>query len=228
MLEHVRFVPLSQWPAGRPRAAYHVEAKFQRSGSYGVTRRTPLSQTLNDLDREFDQISAREVIVQIDVANQGEFRSQLRQDGIIREDTRTRSPAIVVSFLRDGNKIPLVFACDHFSRWHDNLRAIALGLESLRRLERYHIAQTGDQYRGWQALPSSTTTALSTNQAAEVLARRAQIFSAEDIKGSSSKARDAYRIAAAKTHPDAGGATADFQLVQEAKRVLEGFFGASL
>jgi hypothetical protein len=228
MLDFVRFVPLSQWPTGRPRAGYHVEASFQKAGSYGQTQRTPLSRTLKDLDRELSQISARDVIVQIDAANKEEFRSQLRQDGIIRDDARVRSPAVVVSFVRDGNKAPLVFACDRFSRWHDNLRAIALGLESLRRLERYHIAQSGDQYRGWQALPASTTTALSTNQAADVLARRAVNLPADAILRNVDHARTAYREAAAKTHPDAGGTTADFQLVQEAKRVLDAHFGAKL
>jgi hypothetical protein len=229
MLDFVRFVPLSQWPASRPRASYHEDAKFQKASGYGQTQRTPLSRTLNDLDRELSQIGARDVIVQIDAANKEEFHRQLRLDGIIRDDTRVRSPAVIVSFLRGTNKNPLVFACDHFSRWHDNLRAIALGLESLRRLERYHIAQAGDQYRGWLALPASTmtTTALSTNGAADALARRSQM-AAESILRDASSARTAYRMAIAKAHPDAGGTAEDFQLVQEAKRVLEGHFGATL
>lgn len=41
-------------------------------------------------------------------------------------------------------------------------------------------------------------------------------------------AREAYRQAAYAAHPDRGGSTEDFQLVQEAKRVLEAHFGASL
>jgi hypothetical protein len=34
--------------------------------------------------------------------------------------------------------------------WQDNLRAVALGLEALRRVERYGIAQRGEQYAGWR------------------------------------------------------------------------------
>jgi len=41
-------------------------------------------------------------------------------------------------------------------------------------------------------------------------------------------ARQAIRRAAAKTHPDAGGRSDDFQLVQEAKRILEVHHGGAL
>lgn len=102
-------------------------------------------------------------------------------------------------------------------------------LEGLRRLERYHIAQSGDQYRGWQALPASTTTAFNVNQAASYLAKMsANCATAADIAKSIDTARESYRRAAANTHPDRGGSTGNFQLTQEAKRVLEAHFGAQL
>lgn len=239
----ITFAPLSQWPAGRAftPAADREDAKFVASGKvepdptrpgqnrFVSGKRTTLTRTLEDLDRELSSIAARDVVVQIDAANKEDFRRELRRDGQVREDARTRSPAIVVSFLRGRNATPLVFACDFFKRWQDNLRAIALGLESLRRLERYHIAQTGDQYRGWQALPASTTPALSPEQAAAVLARRSDFtWSDAQVFSDRNTARDAYRRAAAKTHPDGGGLTMDFQLVQEAKRVLEAHFGGPL
>lgn len=226
--------PLTAWPAGRPLTpSYQREdAKFKsatkwESNGMGGSRpvpgtRTSLSTTLNDLDRELYQIGARDVIVQLDINER-----QLRNDGGLRADASAKSPPVVLNFTRKG--VPYVFACDHFNRWQDNLRAIALGLEGLRRLERYHIGQSGDQYRGWQALPASTTTAFNVDQAATFIAR----MSGDDtaalvIVKQVDVARKAVRLAAANTHPDAGGSTGNFQLVQEAKRVLGAHFGVSL
>lgn len=235
----VEYVPLTQWPAGRARtpdsdreaakfkAPSSIENNGQPNQRYVGPKPIALSQTLEDLDRELWQIGCSRVVVQIDIANKEEFRRDLRADGVISSKARVKSPAVVVSFLR--NKVPTQFATDHFLRWEDNLRAIVLGMEALRKLERYHIVRAGDQYRGWQALPATTTTALSTEQAAEVLARRSdRAASAKDILGVRALATLAYRAAAAKTHPDAGGLADDFKLVQEAKRVLEAHHGGPL
>lgn len=236
----VIYQPLTQWPATRPRtpALERVDARFNKpsrsepdgtGGSrYVPPRAIPLSQTLEDLDRELSQVDARDVVIQIDVTNKQDMRDDVRRDGRIRDDARVHSPAVVLTFKRAG-ATPLVFACDYFKRWQDNLRALALGLEALRKLERYHIAQTGDQYRGWQALPASTTTAFTVDQAAAYLARMSDNRSAVSaIPQEIEVARKAYRVAAANTHPDRGGSTGNFQLTQEAKRVLEAHFGATL
>jgi hypothetical protein len=47
----------------------------------------------------------------------------------------------------------LLYACDRFWRWQHNLRAIALGLEALRLVERYGIGDAHQQYAGYRALP---------------------------------------------------------------------------
>lgn len=230
----VTWRPLTQWPAGRERTATfsREEAKFRSAGraaqdAYGNSRwesgkRISLSQTLEDLDRELWHLGASDVVVQVDLVG-GE--RAIRQDGQIRADARAASPAVVLTFKRRG--VPHVIATDHFTRWEDNLRAIAKGLEALRLMERYHITQAGEQYRGWQALPASTTTALSTEQAADVLATRTHVRR-EDIINDREHARRAYQVAANRAHPDAGGSTSDFQLVQEAKRVLEAHHGGTL
>lgn len=228
----VTYRPLTQWPAGRARTPVwkREPSKFESrrwvDNEYGGSRmersKMPLSRSLNDLERELNMIGARDVVVQIDVRSERD----LRQDGTgPRADARVNSPAVVVSFTR--NKVPHVFAGDFFSRWEDNLRAIALGLEGLRRLERYHITQAGEQYRGWQALPATTTATMGTATAAAVLATRSG-YTPNEVEAKRELAREAYRQAANVAHPDRGGSTEDFQLVQEAKRVLEAHFGAAL
>lgn len=234
----ITWQPLTQWPAGRRRTSYHEDANFTRATTEvrtvgggevqqvrGSRQRIPLGRTLEDLDRELYQISAKNVVVQIDVAKDRELTR-------LSDLTNVSTPAVVLTFTR--NTEPFVFACDYFKRWQDNLRAIAKGLESLRLLERYHITQSGEQYRGWKALPSATTTALSTEQAADILARRlsqnghAGTYTAAAILSDAVSAKSAIRAALARSHPDAGGSTSDFQLVQEAKRVLSAHHGSTL
>jgi hypothetical protein len=231
----VTFRPLTQWPKHRAPTPVdeRVHAQFKRAGTwtpnatggnnYSGPRPISLSRTLEDLDRELFHIDADDVVVQVDI----ESERNIRQDGGIRADARMRSPAVVLSFTR--NRVPYVFATDRFRRWEDNLRAIVLGLEGLRRLERYHIAQAGDQYRGWQALPATTTAPMGVATAADAIAKRAgDPYTGKNVLADHLSAKHAVRRAAARAHPDGGGTTEEFQLVQEAKRVLEAHFGGSL
>lgn len=96
------------------------------------------------------------------------------------------------------------------------------------RVERYGLTRGGEQYRGFTAIPASTTATMGGRTAAEVIARRANV-SAATILASPTAARDAVRSARAKTHPDTTlGQTTDFVLVQEAARVLGTHHGVSL
>lgn len=222
----IAFRPLTQWPVGRAVTPewQREESKFKATGGYaddGVGgrrwkpgERTPVETTYSELDRELWQIGATDVVVQIDVRAERDVR---RDGSRPLSDARVKSPAVVLSFKRKGNVH--TFACDRFTRWQDNLRGIVLGLEGLRRLERYGIVQAGEQYRGWQALPSNATPALSTEAAAKVLALRTDA-SAEAIIRDPERAKNAIRAARSKAHPDAGGSDREFVLVQEAARVL--------
>jgi hypothetical protein len=211
----ITYRPLSQWPQGRARTSEWMreDSPFVARGG----RKTPLSTTLVELDRELWMIGAKGVVVQLDIDER-----QLRNDGGIRADARAKTPGAVLSFVR--NKMPYVFATDFFKRWEDNLRAITLGLEGLRRIERFHIGQSGDQYRGWQALPAV--------QAATLIARLAGSNDVEkhaaDILEDSAGAIRPIRIAKSNTHPDAGGRNEDWTLLQEAERIVIAHHGGKL
>jgi hypothetical protein len=231
----VTFRPLTQWPAGRAKtpdgerehAKFKAPGRYENSGTpaqrYVGPKAMPVERTYEDLDRELWQIGAEDVVVQVDMP----ANSFLKDGSGPRSDRLAYSPAVVLTFKRDGRQH--TFACDRFERWQDNLRGIALGLEGLRRLERYGIVQAGEQYRGWQALPASTTPALSTVQAAKAIDRLSyNLGNWAAILAHAHHARDAIRAARSKTHPDAGGTSADFTLVQEAARVLGAHHGVSL
>jgi hypothetical protein len=196
-------------------------------------RRAPFksqwSRTLHILARELRHLRARKVEIALEI----NADRDLRQDGKLYADARPQPP-VILSFL-DGDGQRQAYPCDTFGWWQDNLYAIAVVLEDLRRAERYGV-QSALIRAGFKALPASTKPALSTEAAAAVLARRENGTRSEEahrgrillILGQRAHAREAYQRAAAKTHPDAGGSTDDFQLVQEAKRVLEAHHGGAL
>lgn len=133
-------------------------------------------------------------------------------------------PGVVVRLV--GTKHgDLRYACDRFEAWEANLRAIALGLSDLRRLERYGIARRGEQYVGWAALGSGTAMgaapeAMTVEMAARVLAGATEGITAADVLAEPDDAKAAYRVAAKRYHPDKGGSTDTFQKVEEAWRLV--------
>jgi hypothetical protein len=212
---NIAWRPLSTWPANRPATPRH-----QRKGPYAF--KASLPQTLDDLEHELEMINARDVAVEIDVEPR-----DLRLNGEPRASMSTRNtPGVVLHFVdRKGQTITM--PCDRYDTWQANVRALFLTLQALRAVDRYGATASGEQYRGWTALPATTTPAFTVDQSAALLGRLAGVDPAV-IKASVDVARDAYRRAAAATHPDGGGSTGNFQNVQEGRRVLGAHFGVQL
>jgi hypothetical protein len=84
-----------------------------------------------------------EFVLQIDVEER-----DLRLDGELRAHARPASPAVAISVDR-RDKPSLLFVCGKFPNWQDNVRAIALGLEALRK-----VAGTGS-FRPRSSTPGS-------------------------------------------------------------------------
>jgi hypothetical protein len=206
--------PLSRWPANRPPT---------ESRDSSAAFKSSLPATLNALERELEKIRASDVVLEIDVDHR-----ELRVNGEPRAFARTlTTPGIVLRFI-DARGQTITMPCDRFDTWQANCRALYLTLKALRAVDRYGATASGEQYRGWTALPA-TTTAFTVDQAASYLSRMSGNGSAAPaIAKEIDIARKAYRLAAANTHPDRGGSTGNFQLTQEAKRVLEAHFGTSL
>lgn len=200
-----QFRPISTWPGQR------------RSSHRGAPFRASYSETLRLLDQELRCLKASRVVIEAG------FRDcDIRNDGLPRRDARRPPfPGVVLSFETPTG--PLRFPCDTYSDWQDNLRAIALALEALRKVDRYGVTKRGEQYTGWKQLPSGITPAMTVEIAAEVMCRLAgNVCGPRDLIGVPANVRLAYRDAAKRTHPDkTGGGDDDFKLLQEAKRVLD-------
>ncbi len=113
--------------------------------------------TLKLLAREVSMIGGRNVVIEMDVPE-----SAIRLDGGLRATAKTETPAVVVAF--DSKHGPLLYRDDRFTSrwasqgpsWQQNVRAIALTLESLRAVDRYGATSTGQQYTGWKQIEAPT------------------------------------------------------------------------
>lgn len=206
--------------------SYTVRPISDRSAFAGVAHRAHFraswSGTLQLLERELNELSARQVVLELDVRE-----NQIRVDGLLRADATASSTAVRLAFeSRHGS---LIYATDRFGYdgwdrplargWQENVRAVALGLEALRKVDRYGISRRGEQYRGYKALGAGTglaPTSMTTEDAVRVLRDASRLplpatFALNDVL------REARRLA----HPDHNnGDRAAWNKVDEAEQVL--------
>lgn len=175
---NVRFRPINHWPPD-----------FSRAKQSSDPFRASWSDTLGILQWELGWLGSNEVVIEA-----GFRERDIRLDGWPRSDARQPDfPGVIISF--ESKHGPLRYGTDAFPRWQSNLRAIALGLEALRKVDRYGIGRRGEQYQGWKQLPSGE---------ASLIDRGRELI---DEHGS-------MREALMATHPDRGGNAEDFRAVQ--------------
>lgn len=170
-----------------------------------------LSDTLQLLDREVwhltDWRSQRE---------SGELLIAIPAGDAWRLDGRPRASAIAehpgVIFSIESKFGPLSYPCDTFTTWQDNLRAIALALEALRKVDRYGVTKRGEQYRGFLAVEATAAPA-GFESAAHARDWLTGSWPADSLRAS-------LRRAQREAHPDHGGSAAVFQRVSLAESKL--------
>jgi len=224
----IRFVPIEAWP-----------------GTHTPTRRrSPFragyASTVRHLERELAAVKARNVVVQLALR-----ADEIKRDGLPYANAKPAHPGVIVSFetpplgrVINGKwtetvpAVPLSFPCDRFATWQENLRAIALALDALRRVDRYGVTRNAEQYRGWAKLPPPgglvTPVAMKVDDASAFLARHTnERWSHVAIEGSADAFRSAYRFVAQLMHPDTNGGRThpDWGTLQQAKAVLDKHHG---
>lgn len=135
-----------------------------------------------------------------------------RLDGLPRANSQPQHPGVILT-IDTATQGTLSFPSDRFVDWQDNLRAIALVLEALRKIDRYGITPGHEQYTGWRQLDSGSAPS-STADAEDVLLQFGAFRAPEETW------RDVYRRAVKATHPDRGGRREDFERVQAAAERL--------
>lgn len=183
-------------------------------------------KTLELLDRELDALGATDAHLQVMTDGRG-----LRLDGQLRADAKVEHPGVILT-LETKKRGTLLFSTDRFESpsyksgpsWQANLRAIALGLEALRTVERYGIAETGQQYAGYRELGSGP--ALEHIMTPETAARLLAEYGLEEPDAWVDVLADpqvAYRLAVKKYHPDVEGTgdAALFRRLGSAREIIE-------
>jgi hypothetical protein len=167
------------------------------------------------LQEEVGRVNGRDLTIAIDLRSPGHFRN----DGGIRSDARPVTSRIVISFARpDGRR--LVFPCDAYAFWQDNVWAVHLSLAALRAVDRHGVTQGDQQYEGFAALPpGGGSSAFTVEQAYSFLSElsgveeQALVFPAVYAM--------AVKVARAKAHPDSGGTNEKFQKLGQAMKLIE-------
>lgn len=207
------------------------------------------SDTMGLLDRELSQLGVGRAALEIDVPERG-----IRVDGNIKANARPASDRVVLSFTHPevGS---LRYPCDRFTSntawvyvnmvdpttmqarkkgtqrrvegWQANVRAIALALEALRKIDRYGVVKRAEQYAGWRALPAQAGTTMTATRAAEIVGRYGN-GDTRSVLTDPAVARRLVLLALKTTHPDRGGQGAAFNDVQIARQVLADHHGVTL
>jgi hypothetical protein len=209
----IQYGTIKRWPGKLRSGSERVRAPF-KSG---------LTGTLELLERELRMVSAESAVVQLATTH---FR---KQDGRPYSDVQPDHPGVIVSFVKvvknklgEKVRVPLSFPADRFKTWETNLRAVAIALEDLRRIDRYGVTQNAEQYLGFKALPPpgpEHEAIVTVDDAAKFVIGAG--FDHVPVIKSADYYRNAYRNRAAKLHPDANGDPGEWAKLQAAKSLLD-------
>lgn len=131
-----RSIPI--WP--------HVSTKDRRPSTFKVD----YDRTIFDLEAEVERIQKKGQSLIIEIGA-GYRPGDMRVDGRPRADARAPiHPGVEVSF--DSRFGRLTYSTDVYDDWRANVRAIGLGLEALRSVDRWGVAKMGQQYAGFNQL----------------------------------------------------------------------------
>jgi len=137
------------WPTHRPRSAAPARAAFNKKvvrpgRSYTETQSLSIADALGRLQREVDLLGAKQYVLSSNV--------ELRLDGLPRSGQAEPKDRGVALYFHLGNK-PHCLPCDRYDRVADNIAAIAKHIEATRAIERYGVADMGEMFAGFVALP---------------------------------------------------------------------------
>jgi hypothetical protein len=152
-----------------------------------VLSRSRATNAAASLMSELRKLGATDIVISSDVP--------VRQDGSPYADAARRiirNPGVAVYFTLKGKQMAM--ARDKFERVEDNLRSIGLAIEAIRAVERHGGAAMMERaFAGFTALPAP-------KRWPEILGVPATASAAEIER--------AFKAAARRAHPDAGGSTA--------------------
>jgi len=150
------------------------------------------------LEHELELLDVALVVIEITGP-----KIEIRRDGWFSARS-VLDPPVVVSF-EVPDVGPLQYRSGRYDTAPANVKAVALTLERLRAVERYGCAPSAEQYSGWAALPSTTSTDRDKRLARGLLA-----LALTPALGSGGVVPDTdqgkYKAALRAVHPDTASA----------------------
>lgn len=215
-MKHFRFETMDEWPRHMRLRPAHERLQSPFTSTW--------SNTTILLDRELSfHVIGEYAIVQLATRDLRESGTGPLARAVLDH------PGVTISF-RSTFDGPLALSTDLYRSWQDNVRAIALGLEAMRKIERYGIGNGREQFAGFRALgggepvePIPEPEAWSPQYAAHVLVAHAgwKAEEADILLRSVSMTTQAYRAASKRQHPDrVGGDPGAFMKAKRARDVL--------
>ncbi|MBC6496087.1 molecular chaperone DnaJ [Microbacterium sp. 4-7] len=204
----MKVAPIREWPG-----------ELSRNRSRSLFK-AGLVDTLDLLDREIwhlcdtrSQRESAELLIAIPAG------ALWRQDGRPRAHAAAEHPGVIFSL--ESKHGSLSYPCDTFTTWQDNLRAVALALEALRKVDRYGVTKRGEQYRGFLAIEATAApSGFSTATEALRYLREVSGIPADLYEPPEAHMPRVIRAAQRRAHPDTGGDSATFQRVSLAEAKL--------
>lgn len=146
------------------------------------------SATIRLLRKELKFLDAKNVVLHMAVP-----LAAISMDGTLKGGRLGPShPGVILTF--DSKYGPLSYPTDRFQFWRANVRAIAVSLENLRRVDRYGVTNTGEQYSGFKQLAAKTGSVDPRELIAD--------WTGWSIEGVRAEPERALRIAKRASHPD--------------------------
>ena len=187
--------------------------------------RASWQDTLDLLAREIENLDGCEpVVIQVDAPE-----GMIRRDGMLHARARVGHPGVAVSFVsRFG---PLRYATDAYddswytskglAGWQANVRAIALALEALRAVDRYGVTRRGEQYAGWKAITAAGSGFADASEAERWMREYgAELLGPDGATRWNGNLAGLHRAMVKRMHPDTGAPRADWDRLDEARRLL--------
>ena len=204
---------MSAWPAGMKVDPIGVWpgtlTRDRRRSNFAST----MTATLDLLDRELFMLQVKDARLQVAIP-----ASQFRLDGFPRSTAKAEHPGIILTM--NTNVGALSYPCDTFTVWEDNLRAIALALEALRKVDRYGVTKRGEQYRGFLAIEATAMPAGFASADSAICALENVIEKNSDRSAAGLTPSRLVDLAKRYSHPDTGGDAETFQRVVLAESTL--------
>ena len=204
MDNHITAYPLS-WPTWQSRTSATKSANFGQRGDNGWKKQLTLSQATRRVLEEIEKFTkAGKTYRTKDIVISTNLKVRV-SDGLPKSgQPKPDDPAVSVWFILDGESrcIP----CDTYDRIEDNLAGAAATIASLRTIERHGSGMFKAAFTGFTALPDPDS---STRANWRIILGN---YQGNDI----SEARQIWKKLRSEQHPDKGGDTDLFHMINKA------------